>query len=234
MRLFSKYKIYTKSSVTSAKFSLRVLKFRRPKWKKIQKNIIKLSKRKPKFISHLTIKNRLKVWDRVKAKYKLGLNVKNSIYKFFDNSLSKKTLKKDLFFYKKNEIGDIFKSILIKPQYRIDILLSNLNLFFSLYQARQSINSGLILVNNKSVLSHYILRKGDVVSFKNLSTSHFASIKNFFKYNSKKEYLGSFFELDHYTKTIIIIKDYTQLENEDFSLMLSDSFDLKLLKDYLQ
>jgi ribosomal protein S4 len=234
MRLISKYKIYTKSSLVSTKFPLRILKFRRPKWKKLQKNLLKLTKKTPKFISHLTIKNRLKIWDRVRSKYKLGLNVKNAIYKLFDCSLSKRMIKKDLFFYKKNEMEDVFKTILIKPQYRLDILLSNLNLFFTLYQARQSINSGLILVNNKLVLSHYILKKGDLICFKKLSTTHFRSLKEFFQYNSKKEYLASFFEIDHYTKTIIIIKDFDQLENEDFSLMLSHSFDLKLLKNYLQ
>lgn len=234
MRLISKYKIYTKSPITPTKFCLRILKFNRPKWKRLQKNLIRLLKKKPKFIRQLTIKNRLRVWSRVKSKYKSGLNTKNSISMLFDNSISKKTLKKNLFFYKKNEIDDIFRVALIKPQFRIDILLSNLNLFFTSYQARQSINSGIILVNGKTVASNYFLKKGDIICFKKFSISHLSSLKNLFSFYSKSKYFASFLEIDHYTKTIIIIKDYVQLGEEDFSLMLSNSFDLKLLKDYLQ
>jgi ribosomal protein S4 len=234
MRLISKYKIYTKSLITPHKFCLRILKFNRPKWKRLQKNLIRTLKKKPQFIRQLTVKNRLKVWSRVKSKYKSGLNTKNSISMLFDNSISKKSLKKTLFSSKVNEVDEIFRNVLVKPQFRIDILLSNLNLFFTAYQARQSINSGLVLVNKKAISSNYFLKKGDIISFKKISVSHFLSLKNFYTFQSKSNYLASFLEIDHYTKTIIILKDYVQLGEEDFSLILSNSFDLKLLKDYLQ
>jgi ribosomal protein S4 len=234
MRLISKYKIYTKSSIIPTKFCLRILKFNRPKWKRLQKNLIRTSKKKPRFIRQLAIKTRLKSWSRVKSKYKSGLNTKNAISTLFDNSISKKLLKKNLFFYKKAEVDNVFRTAIVKPQFRIDILLSNLNLFFTSYQARQSINSGLILVNNKRISNNYFLKKGDMISFKKISVSHFFSLKTFFSYHSKSDYLASFLEIDHYTKTIIILKDYVQLGEEDFFLTVSNSFDLKLLKDYLQ
>ena len=53
----------------------------------------------------------------------------------------------------------------VKNEYRLDLLLYTLNFFTSIYQARQNIKNGLVLVNNKPITSERItLIKGDQIS----------------------------------------------------------------------
>ena len=48
---------------------------------------------------------------------------------------------------------------------------------------------------------------------------------------SLKLNIYSFVEVDFYTKTVIIVKDFDSLNIDDFSLLLHQKFDLKKLKD---
>ena len=44
--------------------------------------------------------------------------------------------------------------------------------------------------------------------------------------------LNLFVEIDFYTNTIIIVKDISDLTNEDLILIVSEAFDLKKFKNY--
>jgi ribosomal protein S4 len=233
MRLFSKYKIYKKSNSVASKFPVRVLRFRRPKWKNIQKTLLFSQKTPPKFMNPFLIKTTFKIWEKLKTSYKSGLFVKNNIYKFLDSAVSKNTFKKQLFFYKKTNIRKIYLASIVLGLLRIDCLLQNLNFFLTSYQARQIINSRQILVNNKPVVGNYIVKKGDIISFSDAFSDPSLFTKNILKMYSINNHFFSFVEIDYYTKTIVILKDLTDLSEEDFYLFSYEHFDLKKFTDYL-
>ena len=45
--------------------------------------------------------------------------------------------------------------------------------------------------------------------------------------------LNLFVEIDFYTSTVIIVKDVSDLTNEDLILIVSEAFDFKKFKNYL-
>ena len=171
--MINKYKIYSKinSIFAFSEFpSIRILKFKRSKWKawkilflkKLQiinkksfqsKRVIKSS-----FINSSIFKQRFSVFTKLKKTYKIGLNLKNSFYQFFDGGLSIKYLKKQCLLKKK-----IVYNFLIKPYYKLDILLWKLKFFSSIRQAHQNIKSKKVLVNTKIVSNNFFLKKGDVI-----------------------------------------------------------------------
>ena len=92
--------------------------------------------------------------------------------------------------------------------YRLDLLLYNLNFFASIYQARQSIKNGLVLINNKPFLSeNTVLAKGDIVCL--------LDDKNNLPQMIKKELRFSFLEIDYYTQTFIILKNLNNINYQD-------------------
>ena len=239
MRFFSKYKIYKKLKSIPVKHPLRIFKFKRPKWKLVQKKLsfIHLKKRKSiKFVNFYFKKKSNKQWSKVKSKYKDGLREKNEIFATLDSSFSKNWFKKQNLNSSLNKnFLDLYLKNIILPHYRLDLLLSNLYFFKSSYQAREAINNGLILVNQTSVLGNYFLKKGDVVSIKDASIlNNTFIIKDFFLSFSKNTSFLPFLECDFYRKIIIIIKDVNTLTNKDFLLLNQKRFDLKKFIDYIK
>jgi hypothetical protein len=77
------------------------------------------------------------------------------------------------------------------------------------------------------------LKKGDIISFqsyKNIETFSFNSIS---KNKYVKQNFYSFVEVDFYTKTLVVVKDLNDLTLDDFSLLITEYFDLKKFRDYL-
>lgn len=146
--------------------------------------------------------------------YKTKLQVKRYLQSLFDNSLefSNKT-------YSGEKIQYMTKTF-AKPFFRIDILLWYLNYFSTTYQAINQIHNNAVLVNEKSVGSNFYVTKGDIISFseKGLLKIKDSLLKNKNKYQINPLYF-TFLEIDYYSNTIVITKDFRELSAEDLTLL---------------
>ena len=231
MRLRCKYKGYNHLTHSFEQFPLRVLKFKSTKWKRLQK-VLSLSATTKKFTENLSIKVPFKSWDKINNYYKEGNRLKNVIFNLYDKSVSASYLKSVL----KNSSSNIRKMYLyalLKPEFRIDILLWRLNFFSSSYQARQYINNGDILVNKKSVLGNFFLSKGDIISFNEKIDLSIINPKKIKLRNSIIDFILTFVEVDYYTNTIVVIKNLDELTSDDFYLLITEFYNLKKIKDYI-
>ena len=165
MRLRSKYKNYNQLSQPFDKFPLRILKFKNTKWKKIQKVLSTSHLNKKKFVENFSIKVPYKTWEKINNYYKEGHKLKNSIFMLYDKAVSVSYFRSIL---KNNTLSSTLRNMylhtLLKPEFRLDILLWRLNFFESSYQARQAINEKKVKVNQKRVAGNFFLSKGDIVS----------------------------------------------------------------------
>jgi ribosomal protein S4 len=231
MRFLNKYKNFQNLKTIPNLVSNRVLNFKRPKWKKIQKNF---KRKKIKFIDIFLQKATYKNWNKVKKTYKKGLDLKRYLDILSDVKFSISYYKKflsnqnnSLFFIK-----NLVFNFLVKKFFRLDLLLWKLKIFSSPYESRQNIKNSFILVNNKSSSESYFLKKGDIIKFKLFSL---------LTYNTKSsnnkgfDFLQSFIEIDYYTNCIIILKDLNTFSIEDFFLILhNQSINLKHLLYYIK
>jgi ribosomal protein S4 len=242
MRLLSKYKIYTQSSATLLKHPQRIFNFRRSKWKKLQNKLLRAQhalfftaakRKRSKSLNHSFFDNFLnkvpfKFWQKLKGHYKKGLQIKNNVRKLFDDNVRYQFFKKALTSKKNQSLKEVILLALVKPLFKIDVLLWNLSFYASSYQARQAVNNKQVFVNDKTVNGNYYLQKGDIVcigSASLLSTILFnKSLHNFFV---------TFVEIDYYTKTVVVVKDLNELSFEDLYIVISYYFDLKKFRDYL-
>lgn len=237
MRKYKKYKGFKLSGIVLKKFPLRLLKFRRPKWGVLQQQLkvvlLKQQRRLKKpikynrtssLINSFLIKNTFKSWSKTKKYFKIGFKNKNVLVNRFDQAIKFSFLHKrsKCFTLKK----DFILNYLVYPEFRIDILLWNLNLFSSSYHARQAINNNEILVNNRFVKANTFLKKGDIISFVDTDFS-FYTFKKIVDSYSKNEKFLTFIEIDYYTKTIILLKSYKELSSEDLFLLVTEYINIK-------
>lgn len=231
MRFLNKYKNFQSLKTIPNLVSNRVLNFKRPKWKKIQKNF---KRKKIKFVDIFLQKATYKNWNKVKKTYKKGLELKRYLDMLSDVKFSISYYKKFLsnqtnsLFFTKNLVFNF----LIKKFFRLDLLLWKLKIFSSPYESRQYIKNNVILVNNKSSYEAYFLKKGDIIKFKSFSLLNY---KNKILNNKGFDFLQSFIEIDYYTNCIIILKDLNTFSIEDFFLILyNQSINLKYLLYYIK
>ena len=226
MRLEKKYKKYANFNRIKSSLPKRIFDFKHTKWKQLKKrNFRKINIKKTlknPFIYHISSR----FVDKVKNYYKKGLDLKTFLILFFNNSINVSFFKKELSRKSKKTVKNILINCFIKPLFRVDILLSQLNFFKTSFAARQYINEGKILINSKAVKGNYILKRGDIISFKNSNLNPL-----FYFLNSSLKFY-SFIEFDRYIKTIIITKDIKMFSNQDINLILQKFFDNKILKDY--
>lgn len=229
MRKSSKYKKFNSSNgIIVKKVPLRILKFRRPKWSSLQKNLIRKAAKRKVLIDPFVTKSTFKSWERVQKYYKKGFQNRNMLCSIYDSSIKFKTLRKNLP-SKGLKKKDIISHYLIKPQYKLDILLWTLYFFPTVYAARQTISNRQVLLNGRSVKSNLLLKKGDVISFKSWEKKN----DLFFNESTKKYYLSekfiTFLEVDYYTKTIVILKNFDELSSKDKYILIADFVQLKNL-----
>jgi hypothetical protein len=114
MRFLNKYKkIATLDRFIYPQLALRVLKFRRPKWKKFQKQFLNSKKSTPVFINPFILKNSFKQWEKVKNYYKSGLQFKKKLMVWFDDAANIKIIKKQVLKNQKSN-KDILLSTFLK------------------------------------------------------------------------------------------------------------------------
>jgi ribosomal protein S4 len=233
MRFLNKYKNFSKlDKISFSQIPLRIMRFKRPKWVRLQKQLLNTQRSELSFFNPLTLKTSFKQWDKAKNYYKLGIQIKKKLMTLFDSSVNINSVKKQIL-NKKNKSKEIFLHGFLRHEFRTDILLWRLNFFSSSFSARQSINEGEIRLNDKIFLSNKILKKGDLIyfeSYKEDSSFCLSSILNKIYSNPR---FCSFVEVDFYTKTIIIIKDLEELSQDDFNFLVNEYFDLKKFRDYI-
>lgn len=233
MRLSNRYKTFAKPNNFIVDFPERITRFKRSKWKFLQKKLLKTATKKIHRETSLTLKAPLHSWDKIKTAYKTGLTFKTAITSSFDNSINSTFLKKALFNRTTKSTKDLLIKSLIKPYFRIDILLTSLELFNTSFHARQFINDGNVLVNFKKIKSNVFVKQGDVISFNTTRSDAFLYVPTFLQNTTKYTKFYSFVEYDLYTKTIVIVKALNELTEEDIFLLLPQASDLTLLRNYL-
>ena len=88
----------------------------------------------------------------------------------------------------------------------------------------------MVKINGKKIKPNFFLKKGDIVTL-DLSTFHnnlkFSTIFSRFLNNNL---FYSFVEVDHYTKTLVILKNLDEITDDDLSLLITDYFEIYKLK----
>ena len=250
MRFVNKYKGYEKTTIVFERFPLRILKFKRPKWKKIQKLILYSRKNRVtirKYIRKKLLKKpRRKLfdafvnyldpytWYKVKNYYANGRKIRSSILMSFDKTLVAKSFRRCLKRSKKSfQVDDSYLKMIVRPEYRLDILLWRLSFFRSSYQTCQAINDKKVYVNSICVKKSTYLRKGDVVTFSGSYKQDDFMIRKIRSCFLRSKSILTFAEVDYYSNSIIIVKNLDELGLEDLSLIVRDYHSLKKLRDCL-
>lgn len=230
MRLQKKYKHFSKLTNVFKNFPKKVLKFHRTKWKKLKELILKKKKNLWAIKTVLTTKK----WSSYKLKHFRGVVLKNFFDCLLDKAFSMLFLKK-LKFLNQKKIKTFDNIIyVLKPQYRIDIFFWHLKFFSSSYQARQMIKNKKITVNGKTIHPNYFLKKGDVISFDSLSYHLQSNFKTFLGNSWNNTKILSFAEIDYYTNTVVILKNYKELTEKNIILYELQSVDIIKLKSFVE
>ena len=245
MRFQNRYKSYDQSIQIFEKFPLRVLKFKNTKWKRIQKlllsNFSKTRKKKKlkdskfkKIRSNFFVKVDFKTWEKVKTFYQNGRKITNLIFNMFDQSFTNSKLRVNLLGPKASgKILDVYRQIMLRPEFKLSILLWRLNLFCSSFQASQAINEKKVIVNGKPVGNNFSILKGDII---HLVTENYKKNTNIRKSKiqfSPSDTILTFVEVDYYSNLIVIIKDLKDLSGQDLYLIRPEFCNLKKIKDYI-
>jgi ribosomal protein S4 len=233
MRFLNKYKNFSKlDKISFSQIPLRIMRFKRPKWARLQKQLLNSQKSELSFFNPLLLKNSFKQWEKAKNYYKSGIQIKKKMMTLFDSSVNINSVKRQIL-NQKNKSRDIFLHGVLKPEFRADILLWRLNFFPSSFAARQSINEGEVKLNDKIFVSNKILKKGDLLSFNSSKTEAKLSLDLLLNKIYSNPKFCSFVEIDFYTKTVAIIKDLNELTLDDFNFLVNEYFDLKKFRDYI-
>ena len=224
MRFLNKYKLYEKRVSSDWKIPKRVLKFKRPKWDIIKKKFKiyrfkwhnnRRYKRIPKYRNHLKIKVKRRYYG--KKFFRLKQETKTYMSSLFEKSIKfkKTTTAKDR--------HTVVSSFLIRPFYRIDILLWYLDFFHSSFESRKFINARNARVNGQVVGSNYELKMGDIVTLTYdeslLAWLNLCGPRMYNRYKKGRHFFP-FLEYDFYTHTIVILKDWNVLSSSDMSLLI--------------
>lgn len=248
MRSHNKYKSYDQLTQIFEKFPLRVLKFKNTKWKRIQKALsFKLPKREltmkkkklgrhelKKFRNNLLIKVQYKTWEKVKSFYQNGRKITNVLFNTFDQAVSNTSIRKNILNPKAScQNLNIYRQILLRPEFKLNVLLWRLNLFCSSYQASQAISNKRVCVNNKFIGSNFSLSKGDIISLVPKCYKKNTNIRKSRLNFSSSDNILSFVEVDYYSNQIVIIKSLEDLSHEDLYFIRPEFCNLKKIKDYI-
>lgn len=222
MRKLHKYKIYNKVDLVS-KFPVRLLKFKRPKWHRLQESLLNQNNLGSELVDITAIKTDFKVWNKVRRAYKERLKSYSFLAAIFDNTIKLKKLKRlsDIKIRKK-----VYLKYFYENYYKTCSLLWFSNFFASSFQSRQKIASRSIFVNNEIASPNSILKNGDIISVIDNSINIDSSIK---KYNSTLSML-THVEVDYYSQNVILIKDISDLSEEDFFLLTLDYVNTQQLR----
>lgn len=247
MKLFNKtYKTYPKATVfiESYPFS-KTLNFKRSKWKRTKRSLKQFLKKKfPPFSYNHTVlgykykrqskKKAFRIFDsrnisvsrypspRARKIYSTGLMLRRSLGHYSDYSLNLKFLKK---YCGQRNIS--MHDLLLKPLYKVDVLLWKLQLYSSTREVRQDIRCKLIQVNETLLSQPCFLSKGDIVTI----LSDRSYIKKLFVV---KSFFYPFCEVDLYSQTIVIVKGQNDFLSREIPLLFKRNVNIESLFYYLR
>ena len=255
MRVVSRYKGYNRLYTIFEKFPLRIDNFKSTKWKRVQKLLrSKLQKRarsfkqskwkktvvnrrkykRRVFVNNFLTKVNFRYWYRVENHYENGRRIRNVLSSAFDGVLDTNFYKDALHFSKKSCLIHLAHSrVLLKPEFRLDILLWKLNFFRSSYQASQAISERKVSVNGCFVRGNYFLRKGDIISFNSTFRAECLNLKESRSRFFFSKVISTFVEVDYYSNCVVVLKNIEDLSLEDYYLLVKESYCLKKIKDYI-
>ena len=242
MRVKQKFKIFKQLRhwKNAEYFPTKLFKTNKKSWKtmlstySVAKNNKLLNQSKINLNSIVKVKR----WDFIRKSYKSGLELKRYYYHLFDYAIRNKILKRIYLTESKKYKEDNFITTglyLLKPLFRLDILLWSLGFFNSIYEARNSIFSKNIFLNlNKRPQPGNILNTGDIISLmlfkKDLTFKKIIQKKIFFK----KQYF-LFCEIDYYTKTVILVNDFSNvIKSYDNPQIFFKKLDIRKFVTYLK
>lgn len=247
MKLFNKtYKTYPKTTVFIESYPfIKTLSFKRSKWKRTKRSLIQFTKRKyPLFTYNHTMRGHkyrrqsrrrgFKIFDsrlipvtrypspKARKIYTNGLMLRRSLGHYSDYSLNIKFLKKYC-----GQKNITMHDLLLKPLYKVDVLLWKLQLYSSTQEVRQDIRRKLIQVNETLLCQPCFLSKGDIVTV----LSDRSYIKKMFVV---KSFFYPFCEVDFYSQTIIIVKGQNDFLNREIPLLFKRNVNVESLFYYLR
>ena len=238
MKLISQFKSALLFKTNLETIYKKLYKFNRKKWQNLKKVIVLKKKQKysipfSKVVNSFALKISFKKWNKLKMYYKSSLMEKRKLNLNYANSLRLRNLKTlvNNTSTKYNRFS-IYKNLIIRLEYRLDIFLYKLKLFPNLFQARSEIQKGNIYVNNNKIVKYnYTLQKGDIVSFSD--TLNF-DLQNMSRKTLHRSRMLSIIEFDIYNKNIIILKNFSELTQEDFFSFNLSYINLNYLLFYLK
>ena len=228
MKSVVRYKIIIKSKKIIDNFPRRIKFLYRTKWKKFtRRNRYRIRRYKFKnFFARSFLRKRFR-FTRMKKYYKQSLLRKTRLQQLYNNSYNFKVLKKSLIHHKNSSYTDLVTNVLAKQLFFLDILLWNMYFFSTTYEAEYYINLGDVLVNDKKVKSNYFLKVGDIITIKNRKINFNANFKRY-KIFSK---FHSYVEFDSYCLTLVILKNFTEFNSDDYASIFSRTFKVISLKN---
>ena len=208
--------------------------------KVIEKNQkITVNKKQRKFIlnnfffNFIHIKSKISFWNRLRFNFKETLLMKFAVLKYFNFCFSNAFFKRLLL--KKKSRAYNLSLVFIKPEYRLDFLLWRLKFFLSPYLARKAIRLNLVSIVSKlsffipkKLSFNYFLQSGDVVKV-NVDFKFKSNLLHFVKV----VFLPSFLEIDYYTNTIIILKNFYNLQEEDLNSIIKEPLCYYKFKNFI-
>lgn len=201
-------------SLVSKKFTNKQARFKKVKKKNVFLNCNKIIKQ-------------LGVWNRRHKEYANSLALKNKLSSYFDGGFTNKFFRNEIEHTK--EYNGLIGSLLVKPEFRIDVLLWRLQFFPTLYAARIAFRSNLVLVNGKHISFNSFVKQGDVIKIN--TTFNFRENLN---QKLKMVHYCPFVEVDYYLNTIVVLATPTSLSAPILPLIVREKFNCYSLKNYIR
>jgi len=205
MRILLKYKNLSFLKISS--YKLRLLKFKRTKWKKTL-FFYKYLSLKNCFINHRTILVKLNSWDRLSLQYKNFMLLKKMYRVRYDGL---KTFKFN------NRILNGKQQNIFRMDYKLEVVLYKLGFCSSIYESQNLIKNKKVVLND-CIFSDLTrtLKKGDIIR-----------ILQKLKYNDSLftfNIYSNILEIDFYNQTFIVLKEFEDLKYSDLSLMFFENY----------
>lgn len=224
MRQISKYKNISRYFFLN-KISKRVFNFKKSKWNftkfLLDKYFINQSKKKHNFFwikKSFLLQINFKRWIKVKHFYANSCKEKKVFSILFDGSIKSRRFRSSIL-KTYSRFSELIQSR-ISHYFRVDFLLCFLLLFDSPFQARQFINNGNLILNNKKIISNIYVKKGDILQFVNFEKKELILQdridRSFFPFN---KFFFFFIEVDYYTNTIVVVKSLKDFSQNDLKFL---------------
>lgn len=232
MRLIKKLQYYNNTFFLYKTYPLNILKSYKEKWKVLIRNLSK--KKRRRYLKNTRLKNFLKRhikkrrWTKYKKKYTQALTTKRLFYLTYQKSMGIKFLKKEKLNRKNKLRRHYLTTYFVKPLLKADILLNYLRLTDTTYSALQAFSYGRISINNVISRKTVFLKKGDFCLLKAPTVYRQNSLLSVLrrKYKKKKK-LILFVEVDYYLRGFILVKNFNNLKNKEFALLLDEYLPIK-------